>query len=320
NNNNYKNNNGNNNNGNNNNGNNNNGNATLYTVTVEGGSGSGSYAQGASVIITANNPESGKVFDKWTTEDGVTLLKADMAATYFTMPAKNVTVKAVYKEDTKKESNNNNSSNNNGSNNNSGTVTPNTTVSLTKSGFSNNSLASASVTGSSDNFVLKITDSQTAKAEIEDALLAKYDSLDNIKYVAMDISLYNAAGTKKIENTSDLKVSVTLPIPDDLAQYAGNNQVAYVVNGKLVELNPKFTTINGVPCINFVAPHFSPYTIYVDTSNLSSSGTYTYSSTSTPKTGDGLAVKWYISIGLFAMSVLFFALCIPTGIKKKEKQ
>lgn len=311
-------NNGNNGNNNGNNGNNsNNGNATLYTVTVEGGSGSGSYVQGASVIITANNPQSGKVFDKWTTEDGVTLLKETMAATYFTMPAKNVTIKAVYKEDTSKNDSNNNSSNNGGSNNNSGTVKPNTTVSLTKTGFSNNGVASASVTGSSDNFVLKITDSSAAKAEVEDALLAKYDSLDNIKYVAMDISLYNATGTAKIENTSDLKVNVTLPIPDDLVPYAGNNKVAYVVNGKLVDLNPKFTTINGVPCIQFVAPHFSPYTIYVDTSNLSSS--VNYSPTSTPKTGDGLAVKWYVSIGLFAMSLLFFALCIPTGIKKKAE-
>ena len=150
---------------------------------------------------------------------------------------------------------------------------------------------------------------------MEDALLSKYDSLDNIKYVAMDISLYDATGSAKIENTSDLKVSVTIPIPDDLVTYAGNNRVAYVVNGKLVELNPKFTTINGVPCINFIAPHFSPYTIYVDTTNLTSSVSYT--PTSTPKTGDGLSVKWYISIALFAASIIFFALCIPSGKKRK---
>ncbi|MBO4310956.1 MAG: leucine-rich repeat protein [Lachnospiraceae bacterium] len=294
---------------------NNGSNKTLYTVTVVDGSGSGSYVEGASIIITANNPESGKVFDKWTTEDGVTLLKADMAATYFTMPAKNVTIKATYKTDSSKNNNNNNSSNN-GNNNQNGAVKPNTTVSLTKTGFSNNGIASASVTGSSDNFVLKITDSQMAKAEIEDALLTKYDSLDNIKYVAMDISLYNSTGSQKIENNSDLKVSVTLPIPDDLVPYAGNNKVAYVVNGKLVDLNPKFTTINGVPCINFTATHFSPYTIYVDTSNLSSSVSYT--PTSTPKTGDGLSIKWIISIGLFAASILFFALSIPSGMKKKK--
>ena len=302
------------NNNNNNNNNNSNTNKNMYTVTVVDGTGSGSYIEGANVIILANNPESGKVFDKWVVDEGVKLVKDDLAANQFLMPAKNVTVKATYKEDTSKKNNNNNSNNNSGSTQ-SNTVTPNTTVSLSKTGFSNGNLASASVTGSSDNYVLKITDSQAAKAEIEDALLAKYDSLDNIKYVAMDISLYDKTGSSKIENTSDLKVNITLPIPDDLVPYAGNNRIAYVVNGKLVDLNPKFTTINNVPCINFTATHFSPYTIYVDTNNLSSSVTYT--STSTPKTGDGLSVKWYISIGLFAASIIFFALCIPTGKKKK---
>ena len=299
---------------NNNNNTDNNANKTLYTVTVTDGSGSGSYAEGANVIILANNPPAGKVFDKWVVDDGVSLLKTELAANTFKMPAKNVTVKATYKDDGNSKNNNSNTSSGNNTKP-SNAVTPNTTVSLTKTGFSNNGLASASVTGSSDNYVLKITDSQTAKAEVEDALLGKYDSLDDIKYVAMDISLYDSTGTKKIENTADLKVSVTLPIPDDLVPYAGNNKVAYVVNGKLVELNPKFTTINGVPCINFVAPHFSPYTIYVDTSNLSSSVTYT--SKTTPKTGDGIGVKWYVSIGLFAASIIFFALCIPTGKKKK---
>ena len=189
---------------------------------------------------------------------------------------------------------------------------PNTTVSLTKTGFSNNSLASATVNGSSDNYVLKISDSQTAKAEIEDALLAEYDSLDHIKYVAMDISLYDSTGTAKIQNSSDLKVSVTVPLPDELVQYAGNNKVASVVNGKLEVLPSKFTTINGVTCVNFVAGHFSPYTIFVDTSDLSASTTYT----NTPKTGDFTSVKWIVSIGLCALSLLFFALCIPTGRKK----
>lgn len=309
-------NNGNNGNNNNNNGNNNNSNTpTLYTVTVVDGTGSGSYVQGANVIILANNAPSGKVFDKWVVDEGVNLVKAELAANYFVMPAKNVTLKATYKDDTSNKNNNGNSNNGNNNSNTSNAVKPNTTVSLTKGGFSNNNIASASVVGSSDNYVLKITDSQTAKAEVEDALLSKYDSLDNIKYVAMDISLYDATGSAKIENTSDLKVSVTLPIPDDLVPYAGNNRVAYVVNGKLVELNPKFTTINGVPCINFIAPHFSPYTIYVDTTNLTSSVSYT--PTSTPKTGDGLSVKWYISIALLAASIIFFALCIPSGKKRK---
>ena len=126
--------------------------------------------------------------------------------------------------------------------------------------------------------------------------------IDDIRYVPMDISLYDATGTKKVENTDSLRVTVTLPLPEDLVQYAGNNKVGYVVNGKLVKISPKFTTINGVPCITFVAPHFSPYVIYADTSDLSA-GTVL---DSTPKTGDGIAPKWFLSIGLAAASIFLF--------------
>jgi hypothetical protein len=39
---------------------------TTYLLTVVNGSGSGSYALGTNMTITANTPPSGKVFDKWT--------------------------------------------------------------------------------------------------------------------------------------------------------------------------------------------------------------------------------------------------------------
>ena len=60
-------------------------------------------------------------------------------------------------------------------------------------------------------------------------------------------------------------------------------------------------TVDGIPCVSFTATHFSPYTIYVDTSNLSF-GTID----STPKTGDGIHPKWFVSIALFSMSIILF--------------
>ena len=72
---------------------------TTYAVTVTGGTGGGNYAEGDTVTITANAPATGKVFDKWTTSDGVTFGNANSATTTFTMPAKAVTVKATYKDD-----------------------------------------------------------------------------------------------------------------------------------------------------------------------------------------------------------------------------
>ena len=75
---------------------------TNYNVTVNSGSGGGSYAMNATVTITANAAPSGKVFDKWTTSDGVSFSNASSTTTTFTMPAKNVSVTATYKDATKK--------------------------------------------------------------------------------------------------------------------------------------------------------------------------------------------------------------------------
>jgi hypothetical protein len=70
-----------------------------YALTVAGGTGGGSFAAGATVTITANAPEDGKVFDAWTTSDGVTFADANSASTSFVMPAKAVAVTANYKDD-----------------------------------------------------------------------------------------------------------------------------------------------------------------------------------------------------------------------------
>ena len=100
-----------------------------------------------------------------------------------------------------------------------------------------------------------------------------------------------------------------MPIPNDLVKYAGNNRIAYVSNGKLIPLSPKFTTINGVPCMTFVATHFSPYTIYVDTTNLSAGSIID----TTPKTGDGISPKWFVCIGMAALAIFLF-------VKKDKKR
>jgi hypothetical protein len=72
-----------------------------FSVTVTGGTdgANGTYAAGATVNITANAPASGKVFDTWTTSDGVTFASATSSTTSFVMPAKAVTVTATYKDE-----------------------------------------------------------------------------------------------------------------------------------------------------------------------------------------------------------------------------
>ena len=75
---------------------------------------------------------------------------------------------------------------------------------------------------------------------------------------------------------------------------SNNTAVATVTNGALDELNAKFITIDDVACVSFTAPHFSPYAVYVDTTNLSAGAV----ADTTPKTGDGIHPKWFLSIGL----------------------
>lgn len=185
---------------------------------------------------------------------------------------------------------------------------------IDKNGLSNTGVVSATVNGSSDNFTIKVTESSEATEAIVKALLAEYGSIDNIKYFPMDISLYDSTGNTKITDTTGLSVSITLPLPDSLITYAGNNKVAGVVNDRLDKLTPRFTTINGVSCVTFTAEHFSPYVIYVDVTNLSD-GTIT---DNTPTTGDGIHPKWFLSIGLACLSFVMFMIKDGKAPRKKK--
>lgn len=272
----------------------------MYTVLVQNGSGSGSYAQGATVVISAYPPAEGMVFSKWTTEStGVTLASDSTPVTTFVMPGNNVTITANYVAGTASAAN---------AAGTTGTTTPtnngNTTVDITKPGISNKDLATANVNGSTDNFIVKISETDAATQAVAAALTNKYGSLENLLYYAMDITLWDSTGTYQLtgDQVAGLTVDITIPIPDALVAYGGNNMAGAVVNGDQLEnLNESFTTINGVPCIRFTATHFSPYTIYVDTGNLTEGMLDV-----TPKTGDPIHPKWFLSIGLACLSIALF--------------
>ncbi len=279
----------------------------MYTLTVRNGSGSGSYVAGSQPIIIANDPASGQEFDYWSIDPANTTIASKvLTATVITMPESNVTVTAHYKtrSSTSTGSGNSSTGSSNRPNNSTNTVTSGgTTVVIDKNGLSNTGVVSATVYGSSDNFTIKVSESAEATEAVLQALRAEYgDDLGNIKYFPMDISLYDSTGTTKITDTTGLSVQITLPLPDSLIEYAGNNKVAGVVNNRLDKLTPRFTTISGVPCITFTAEHFSPYVIYVETNNLTAGAT----TDSTPKTGDGIHPKWFLSLGLACVSAVFF--------------
>lgn len=314
---------------------------TKYTLTVNYGSGSGDYAAGTVVTISAYAPESSsKVFSKWTsTTTGVGFASATSASTTITMPASAVTVTANYKtrtaEDDEDDSeaaarrrgttttttttvaNNTNSSQGTTTTTTTTTGTTTTTaasngdrLSIEKSGISNKDVGSTTVEGATDNFIVKISDSDSAVAQAQAALLNKFGSLDGIVYFPMDISLYDATGKNEITDTTGLDVSVTVPIPDEMIQYGGNVRMAAIENSQLQDLNVRFTTIDGIACMTFTAPHFSPYVAYVDTQNLTAGQLLD----ATPKTGDPIHPKWFLAGGMACLSILLFA----TSDKKRK--
>ena len=281
-----------------------------YKLTVESGTGSGTYKAGVTVTIKANDPPAGKTFSKWVSTNGnLQITSATSATTTITMPALDTTVTATYVNLNSSGSNNNDSSNNtqagdkdpSGGSGNTGGGNGDTSIEIDKDDISNEDKAGATVDGSNDNYVIKITNTNEARVLVEAALMDKYGTLENLSYSSMDISLYDSTGKNKITDTKGIKINITIPIPDDLIQYAGNNRVAAVVDGKLEVLKTKFVTIDGVKCVQFTATHFSPYTVYVDKSNLMSGVI-----DDTPQTGDFLHPKWFVVIALGCMSAVLF--------------
>ena len=69
------------------------------TATVAAGTPITRAMEGVEVTVTADTPETGKVFDKWVVlEGGVTPADATKATTTFTMPASAVKIEATYKD------------------------------------------------------------------------------------------------------------------------------------------------------------------------------------------------------------------------------
>lgn len=154
--------------------------------------------------------------------------------------------------------------------------------------------------GTADGYQVNITKSDAAEASFREALLRRYGSLDNIRYFSMDIDVKDENGNDI--DTTGMTVTLTLPLPSSMEQYGTNNQVATVDSaGDLEDLNVQFSTLEGRPCATFVCPHFSPYGFYVNTSDLAI-GTLD----NTPKTGDPIPLKWFVSFGLAAFSIFLF--------------
>ncbi|MBQ9438275.1 MAG: leucine-rich repeat domain-containing protein, partial [Lachnospiraceae bacterium] len=290
--------------------------SSKYRVIVEYGSGDGEYEKDSTVSIYANDAPSGNTFDRWVIISGLgSLDNAENRFTTFKMPTHEVRVRATYKKDGSTSGNgsrssttsDDSSSRSSGSSSSSRSTTGGssrntgrTSVVLNSTGITNSDLANAVVHGSTDNFVVRITQDDATTGQVEEALRAQYGSLENLLYYPMNIQLFNESGTVQITDTSGLTVDVTVPLPDALRSYGGNNHVAAIRAGALESLSPRFSSISGTPCVTFTASHFSPYVIWTDTAHLSDG-----LMDANPKTGD-IEPKWFLSAGLASTSLLLF--------------
>ncbi len=192
----------------------------------------------------------------------------------------------------------------------------NANVISTTGGISDTSKISATVNGSSDNYIVKITQTQEADEMGLQALHNEYgEDISPIRYLCFDISLYDSTGTNKISPVPEgVSVTLTMPIPDDLAIYGGNAKICCTSGGVMEKMQPRFTVIDGVPCMTYTCTHFSPYMVWVDTNNLTAAGI----ADATPKTADGIHPKWFLCFGLAAIAIVMFLKKDPEEYLKKK--
>jgi len=204
--------------------------ATKYTLTVNGGTGDGSYEAGTKVNIVADAPASGKVFDKWTGSN-VTFGSATLSSTTVTMPAAAATVTATYK---------------------STSVTTAASSSLTVSAIPNT--VTTVLKGSTDVQLIAINLANTGTEDLvlsEIAFAGSYSSrrISNLALYLGDVKVGDA-----IANRSSLTTfrgmtidiakgeSVTLTLKGDVSASNRNATVTYnVVPSKMIAKNASGT-------------------------------------------------------------------------------
>ena len=209
----------------------------LFPVTVTNGTGSGSYAESATVTITAND-RSGYTFTGWSGAD-VTFTDASKKTTTFTMPAKAVTVTANYRQ---------NSSGGNGGGNTS-SPTPSTDPGKTdQSGGQiereqqqNAGAPAANVNNSGDELksrvftlaeqemmengenakvILKVTDISASVSEEEKKLIQEQLSAEQgnaeLSVLYVDLSLYKQIGSREETRITETngKIRISFEVPE----------------------------------------------------------------------------------------------------------
>ena len=153
------------------------------------------------------------------------------------------------------------------------------------------------------NYNLIIADDVLAKQEMLDVYRSLYGNADNLLLYGFDISMRDE-GSIPITGLGRKNLLLTVPVPEDMVPE--NARVLCMdEDGQLESIAAQLTEINGQPCLQFYARHFSHYGIYTFLNEQGAQVSHGKLDAS-PDTGDGIHPKWFLCVGMTAAAMVLF--------------
>ncbi len=153
------------------------------------------------------------------------------------------------------------------------------------------------------NYNLIIADDVLAKQEMLDVYRSLYGNADNLLLYGFDISMRDESSIP-ITGLGKKNLLLTVPVPDDMEPEHAR-VLCMDEDGQLESIAAQLTEINGQPCLQFYARHFSHYGIYTFLNEQGAQVSHGKLDAS-PDTGDGIHPKWFLCVGMTAAAMVLF--------------
>lgn len=177
------------------------------------------------------------------------------------------------------------------------------TVSLRSNVLTKPDCVRAEASGIENAYRLTIADDVIAKQEMLRAYQALYGDTEHLLLYGFNIHMEDENGIS-ITGLGRKNMMLTLPVPEEI-EPANAKILCVDEDGQLESVSAKLTEIDGQPCLQFYARHFSYYGIYTflnDAGDQIGHGKLDAS----PDTGDYVHPKWFLCIGLAATAMVLF--------------
>lgn len=155
----------------------------------------------------------------------------------------------------------------------------------------------------SGNYNLIIADDVLAKQEMLDVYRSLYGNADNLLLYGFDISMRDDSSIP-ITGLGKKNLLLTVPVPEDMEPEHAR-VLCMDEDGQLESVAAQLTEINGQPCLQFYARHFSHYGIYTFLNEQGAQVSHGKLDAS-PDTGDGVHPKWFLCVGMTAAAMVLF--------------